>query len=102
MMPSLPAPVIVVVVTFSRMHVPTFGIVEAQFAGLKKLAMIPLAPTFWTRLELVTENGVSRLLMPSLLALLIVVLVTVNLKLAGTCSGLAGMGPLSSEIPVFA
>ena len=100
-MPSLPAPVTVVVVTLSRMHAPTV-IVEEQFAGLKKLAMIPLAPTFWTRLELVTENGVSRLLMPSLLALLIVVLATDSLKLAGTCSGLAGMGPLSREIPVLA
>src|SRR2546427_12233925 len=90
MMPSLPAPVILALVTFSRMHVPTGGTVEAQVPGLKKLAMIPLAPTFWTRVEAVTENGVSRLLMPSLLASLILVLGAVNMQLAGTPSGLAG------------
>src|SRR6476660_6635747 len=102
MMPSLPAPVIVVVVTLSRTQVPTVGTVDGQFAGLKKLAMMPLAPTFWILLESVTENGVSRLVMPSLLALTMVVLATVSLKLTGIASGLAGMGPLSSEIPVFA
>ena len=77
-------------------------VVDEQFAGLKKLPMIPLRPTFWIVLESFTENGVSRLLMPSLLALAMVVLATVNLKLVGTVSLMAGMGPLSSEIPVFA
>src|SRR2546427_10453811 len=98
MMPSLPAPVILALVTFSRMHVPTVGTVEAQFAGLKKLAMIPLAPTFWTRAESVTENGVSRLLMPSLLALLLVVLAAVNPKSAGTGSGVGWLGPPSIAV----
>src|ERR1700681_1442476 len=106
MMPSLPMPVKVLPVTLSRTHLNGDGGsksgVDEQLAGLKKLAMIPLAPTFWIVLESFTENGVSRLLMPSLLALMIVVLATVNLKLVGTISGLAGMGALSSEIPVFA
>jgi hypothetical protein len=89
------------------MHGLTGGDVDEQLAGLKKLAMIPLAPTFWILLgsivmESFTENGVSRLLIPSLLAFLIVVALTVSLKLLGTSFGLAAMGPLSSEIPVFA
>src|SRR5438445_3611413 len=101
MMPSLPAPLIWVLVTLNLTQVPTV-VVDEQFAGLKKLPMIPLAPTFWIVLESLTENGVSRLLMPSLLALEIVVLATLSLKLAGTGSGLAGMSPLSSETPVVA
>src|SRR6266568_4634788 len=81
MMPSLPAPLIWVLVTLNLTQVPTV-VVDEQFAGLKKLPMIPLRP--------------------SLLALAMVVLATVNLKLVGTVSLMAGMGPLSSEIPVFA
>jgi hypothetical protein len=80
----------------SLTHVPG---VEEQLAGLKKLAKIPLAPTFSTVLES-TENGVSLLVIPSLLALPILVFATVSLKLEA--SGLALIGPLSSEIPVLA
>ena len=85
-----------VVVTFSLTH--GFG-VEEQLAGLKKLAMMPLAPMFWTVLAF-TDSGVSWLLIPSFLALTIVVLAEVSLKLDG--SGLALIGPLSREIPVVA
>src|SRR4051794_20722345 len=89
-MPSLPAPLTWVFVTLSLTQGLTV-VVEEQFAGLKKLPMMPLAPTFWILLASFTENGVSRLLMPSLLALAMVVLATVNLKLVGSVSWLAGM-----------
>src|SRR5438132_4252480 len=101
MMPSLPVPLMNEFVMFRRIQVPTVA-VDAQLAGLKKLATIPLAATFCTVLESLTEKGVSRLLIPSLLVLVIVVFLTISRKFSGTNSGLAGMGPLSSEIPVFA
>src|SRR5207247_9910654 len=92
MMPSLPAPLIWVLVTLNLTQVPTV-VVDEQFAGLKKLPMIPFRPTFWIVLESFTENGVSRLWMPSLLALAMGVLATVNLKLVGPGASMAGMGP---------
>src|SRR6202011_5193161 len=94
--PSLPLAVMCVSVTLSRTQVPG---VDEQFAGLKKLLVMPLAPAAWMVLES-TENGESLLLMPSLLVFEINVRANVNLKL--DASGLPLMGSLSSEMPVLA
>src|SRR2546429_9333325 len=80
-MPPLPVPLTDTPVTLSRTHGSGVGDGGggAQLAGPKKLAMIPLAPTFWTAPPS-TENGGSKLLMPSLLAFATAVLATASLK----------------------
>src|SRR5438128_848188 len=92
--PSLPLLVMWVFETLSRTQVPG---VDEQLAGPKKLAMIPLPPTFSIVLES-TENGVSGLVTPSPLALAVVVrLATVGRTLDG--ARLPVVGPACLAIP---